>query len=227
MHYIAEIVIPPEWDVTAAVTQVMDSFRSEPDEEDGDLGEADWWDFWIIGGRFSGHKVQSSLDKSRLEEFNKELNRRNVTVSGFTSGKQELSPATQIPMVDALWREWFPGAGDKCILFKHSNDQYRKDGYYAEDVCTIDKLPDRLECERLIVAGPHWNDASKLMAKRHLAAKFWNGVEHQKTDFDGKVKPALMAMLAELEKPPDQQCYSARGLSLSPAHKVVTVDYHN
>lgn len=203
MHAICEIVIPPTDDVAESVKQIMGYF----DEESGIY---QWFDFYVIGGRFSGHKLTASLDPQRLDAFHAALKERRVTVSGLVCGKQELSPASQIPIVDALWREFFPGKGEKCLLFAHSNDQYGRNGIYGHDICAAKDVPEGLTCERLIIAGPHWDKEkgpNAIQPERMLATEFWNGVEHQKTKFDGKVKPALA--------------------ETSPDWLVVTVDYHN
>lgn len=228
MHYVAEVVIPPakgnlSKHVENSVKQVMESFFDQDDEEEKE-GHCDWWDFFVIGGRWSGHKVRATLDPKKLEWFHAELNRRNVTVSGVTCGKQRLEPVSQVPMVDALWRETFPGKGDQCWIFDHARDQYGRKGVYMDDVCTVAETPEFLTCCRLIVAKPHWQHKTKLEAGRMIATEYWNRVEHQKTDFDGKVRPALLKMLEE-KKDPD--FYKMQGIDLADDWLVVTVDYHN
>lgn len=215
MHAIAEIVIPPTADVKTSIAEVMEYFCPE-------RGQADWWDFWIIGGRFSGHKLEATLDRNRLEAFYAVLKERKVTVSSFTCGKQDLDPPSQIPMVDALWREMFPGNGDRCWLFNHARDQYAKSGHYQDDVCKVADVPEKLNCERLIVAGPHWKDKAHVEPKRMLATEFWNRVEHQKTAFDGLVKPVLDGILSGSDT-----YHANKMIGLQPDWLVVTVDYHN
>lgn len=221
MHALAEIVIPPTGDVPAAVAQVMDHFREDKYDADGnetgEKGGCDWWDWWKIGGRYSGAKVEAVIGEERLKAFTELLQAKGVTVSGFRAGKPDLQPAGQQGVVDSLWREWFPGMGDRCLLFNHARDQYRKDGYYPDDVCRVDAVPDGLTCERLIVAGPHWREAGRLEAKRMLAGEFWNGVEWQTTTFDGRVKAALAAMRAD----------DRRRVEVADDWLVVSVDYHN
>lgn len=210
MHAICEIIIPPTDYVEASVKQIMESFKDEDEH-------AEWWDFFVIGGRFSGHKLQAGLDPVQLERFHNILKERKVTVSGLQCGKQELSPATQIPMVDELWREMFPGKGEQCILFAHSNDQYGRHGIYDHDICTVADIPENLACERLIVAGPCRDDGS-ICPKRMLVTELWNGTEHQKTQFDGNVKAALDA----ITKADDW-----RKCEVGSDWLCVTVDYHN
>ena len=224
MHAVCEIVIPPGWDIGQSVKEVMEHYAELDD--DGKLGSASWWDWFVIGGRFSGHKAEARIGHEKLQAFREELNRRKVTVSGLQCGKPELSPADQIPMVDALWREMCPGHGKRCILFDHARDQYGKSGIYDDDVCRVGNLPESLSCERLIVATPCWwgdDKGKKLEPVRHLATEYWNGTEHQKSDFDGLVKPALAKMMMEKAegKGRMKQC------DLTDDWLCITVDYHN
>ncbi len=223
MHSVLEMVIPPNLDIVATVKEVMDATLQHDDDEEKDKGHCDWWDFYVIGGRWSGNKLMATLDPEKVKAFHELLIAKKVTVSGLVCGKEELQPASQIPMVDRLWREWFPGKADKCPLFKHGRDQYRKDGYYSDDVCTIAELPDSLECTRLIVAGPSYGKEPTLQPRRMICTEFWNHVEHQKTEFDGKVKPALMGMI-ELAKSDE---WPMNGSKIDLDWAVVTVDYHN
>src|SRR6185312_17302888 len=110
------------------------------------------------------------------------------TVAGLQCGKQELSPSSQIPKVDAKWNEMFPSVEFlPCPLFQHSNDQYGKglSGTLPGDVCRLDAAPPDLECEGVIFAGPAYNSETKDHTG-HLEAKFmlcdsqWNGCNHMK-----------------------------------------------
>lgn len=224
MHSIAEVVIPPGRDVELAVSQVMSSFLEE-DDDGNKTDSADWWDFWKIGGRFSGDKTTARLDPDKLKAFYAMLTEKQVTVSGLRAGKPDLSPASQIPQVDAWWREWFPGAGDACPLFGHSRDKYRSAGYYPDDVCLVRDVPAALTCERLIVAVPHYDAAKRdthLTVRRMLVKSFWNGVQWQDTRFDGLVGPALAGMtLGRVAAGSDEEA------KVGDDWQVVTVDYHN
>lgn len=234
MHAIAEVVVPPKFkpDLNLWVGRVMDYFL----KGEGEGAKADWWDFWKIGGRFSGHKTLSRIPADRLAAFNKELARRKVTVSGMIFGREELQPASQIPEVDGLWREWFPGHGERCPLFQHAyqahlQGPHRHVEYFDHDVCTVAEVPDDLKCVRLLVFGHSPDYPAEVRGVRHLVTEFWNGVEHQDTKFDGKVKPALDAMIRGVGRPPrDREDYKTKELRAFGFDKdwlVVTVDYHN
>lgn len=216
MHKIAEVVIPPVADIPTAIKQVMDSFIG--DNED----HADWWDWWVIGGRWSGHKIEARIGTERLDAFVAELTAMKLTVSGFQSGRQSLNPASQCETVDAMWRERFPGFGDKCILFSHARDQYAKGAMHADDVCRVEELPADLTCARLIVAKPHWDKEThpnELEAGYMLATDFWNGVSIQKTDYAGSVAEGIQRAREYIGKTNLPQVLDS--------WLVVTVDYHN
>lgn len=214
-HYIAEIVIPPTEDIANSVAEVMKSFERE---NPGDSQPCDWWDWYIIGGRFSGHKTEARIGEEKLKAFIDAITERKVTCAALQCGKQELLPESQIPMVDALWREMVPGHGDKCILFAHARDQYRKDGVYSDDVCRVADVPAALKCDRLIIAGKDYSDETKLKGCEMLADSWWNGCTHQKTDFDGVVATGLHRLKEEIRH--DGPLFSNDWL-------VVTVDYHD
>jgi len=146
MHYHCEIVIPPTDDVNAVVEQIMAPFSENAPEND-ESGEYNpkysFWDYWLIGGRWAGSKQEATYDPVKLEAFHQWCVDEKITVSGLRAGKQELSPADQIPKVDAKWNEMFrPGSTEPCQLFKHSNEN---DGPLAGDIC-------RLACRKSLLA---------------------------------------------------------------------------
>src|ERR1700689_5540903 len=143
MHYHLEVIMPPADDVRVAITEIMKPF---------DEGEEDshhpFWDWWVIGGRWSGNKLLSTVGS--LDQFYERLKAMKITVSSITCGKQTLSPPDQADKVNALWNEIFPDAPMKeCPLF----DSYKGgDG----DVMAYGELPTSIGCERVIVAAPNY-----------------------------------------------------------------------
>src|SRR5690242_19801207 len=118
MHAHLEIVMPPTDDVEAAVSEIMKQFDESGEDEDGVRNSNTFWDWYVIGGRWAGEKIDCVLDEKQKEAFFAELTRRKVTVSGVQCGKQKLEPASQSEMVDALWNEMFPDAPVKvCPYF--------------------------------------------------------------------------------------------------------------
>jgi len=147
-----------------------------------------------------------------------------VTVSGFTCGKEEISPASQIPAVDAAWRDMFPESDfDKCPMFKHSNDQYKGKGEIIGDICKFSEVPRNHKCCMVIIAGPTY-DGKSIEAKRMLQEDFWNGVNHVKTTWDCTLGSAIDEYADEIKgyKPDHKEKHIIKDDWL-----VVTVDYHS
>lgn len=207
-----EVVMPPCDDVNAALEKILAPF-----DENGEENRHVFWDWWVIGGRWSGTKAKAKLDPAKIEAFYAELNERKVTVSGVQMGKQELSPASQIQEVDALWREMFPESGlQSCPLFGHSGDKL------PGDICTLDECPKALKASRVIVAGNSHRD--DLDAVYMISESEWNGVNHIDTGFSGLVSDAISAHIKRLK---NYGAEYAERITPRPDWLVVTVDYHS
>jgi hypothetical protein len=231
MHYHCEIVIPPVMNVEDAITSILKPYCEHGDEEDGYKKHA-FWDFWSIGGRWSGNKMLAQYPKAKLDAFYDWLKSEHVTVSGLQCGKQELSPAEQIPKVDAKWNEMFPSNEFRpCPLFRHSNDPYNKTlgGALPGDVQRIADVADELTCSRVIFAAPSYDMETKertgpLEAVFMLIDTAWNGCNHMKVNWDGKFHSALREYLEYTKS--YREDYAAK---VRPTHDwlAVTVDYHS
>lgn len=209
-------------DVEAAVSKICNPFNEQGTDEDGEPNRQGFWDFWVIGGRFAGSKFQATLNPEQLEKFNAELHKRKVTVSSFTAGKQEIAPASQIPMVDALWNEYFPQTnGGPCPLFKHSNDQYKNDSLLPDDVMRFWEVPDSLKMSRIIFAGPRYED--ELKATFMLSDSIWNGCNHEDTAWDQTFGDAVKRFT---EKHKNYKTEYIEKITPNDDWLVVTVDYH-
>lgn len=233
MHYHCEIVIPPTADIEGAIKSVMAKFDENADESDEDVSTKNaFWDFWVIGGRWAGHKLMAKYDQAKIDEFCAWMTAEKITVSGVQFGKQELSPGSQIPKVDAKWNEMFPSAIPvKCPLFRHSNDQFGKglSGSLPQDVMRVAEVPARLKCSRIIFAGPSYESESKshtgpLEATFMLAEDAWNGCNHMKVDWDGKLTTAIEKCRENFKHYKAE--YAERVLPKDD-WLAVTVDYHS
>ncbi len=195
-------------DVKAALEQILEPF----DENARDARHA-FWDWYQIGGRWAGSKLLHGLD---IDKFIEELSARKVTVSAFQAGKQTLQPASQIEMVDALWRDFFPNSEIKvCPLFDNFKGGDR-------DVTTLAETPKGLTASRVIIAGPHWDtERGGLEAHYMTLDDMWNGVMHVKSAWDGTLGAAL-AEHASRNTGKNAEKRTPRDDWL-----VVTVDYHS
>ena len=212
MHYHLEILLPHCDDVKAAVEEILLPF-----DENNDENRHAFWDWWQFGGRYSGRKIEAAVGQDKIDAFHEELKRRKVTCSGLVWGKQELAPDSQIPMVDALWREMCPGGGDVCTLFKHSGDMMNG------DICAYKDLPAGLMAHRLIVAAPDY-EGKKLEAEAMYSRSIWNGVNHEDTKWDGGVETGIAAYLEKLKS---YKTEYAEKRTPKDDWLVVTVDYHS
>lgn len=233
-HYHLEIVMPPTEDIEAAVESIMAPYDENPSDsnEDHDTRHA-FWDCYVIGGRFAGNKLMAGLDKQKIDEFYAWLQSENVTVSGFTCGKQELNPPSQRKKVDAKWNEMFPspsGSAVACPIFNHSNDQYGRDGRGTidGDVCELGAAM-HVECSRVIFAGSSYDHKSKdgtgpLKAAFMLADTAWNGVNHMPVAWDGTIGHAREQFSKRLVHSSDDY---RKAVEPHDDWITVTVDYHS
>lgn len=212
MHYHLEIVMPKTNDIHAAVTEILEPF-SESNEE----GYSSFWDWWQLGGRYSGSKKEAIVGQDKIDAFTEELKARGVTCSGLVWGKQELSPSSQIEMVDQLWREMCPGGGDVCPIFKHSGDAD------SLDVCAFKDIPPKLSAYKLIVAAPDYK-GKKLEAVTMYSQSLWNGVTHEDTKWNGNVAAGIEMHLEKLERYAPEY---AQKVTPGDDWIAVTVDYHS
>lgn len=207
MHYICEIIMPPTDNVEAAVTKAMEDFR-----EGGEDSYKPFWDFWVIGGRFSGHKLEAKYPEDQLSAFYDKLREAQVQVKGVICGKQELAPEF-IEFVDKTWAETVPGFGKVCPLFNRYNDQYQNSTRYP-DISLLEETPLNSTACRVIIVDHNFKPVFM------LEDEFYNGVNFVKTAWDGTVGGAIDMF---------RQHYSFKNHEdlITDDSLVVTVDYHS
>lgn len=55
VHFYAWVAIPPGSEIDDAVAAAMEPYRVNEDQQESDAeDDADVWDFWTIGGRYTG-----------------------------------------------------------------------------------------------------------------------------------------------------------------------------
>ena len=225
MHYHCEVIMPPSNNIQETLAEILAPFDENKCGDEDALGH-DFWDWFVIGGRWAGSKEMCKHDPAKLEQFYKDLKEAKVTVSGFRCGKQEISPSSQIPMVDKMWNNMFPtdnGEVIPCPIFAHSNNQYDSNDFLSGDICRADQIPERLTSERVIIAGPSY-DGSKMEANFMLCRDQWNGVNHMPIDWDGLVKSAVEKFVEKLK---ERSAEYAEKVTPKPDWICVTVDYHS
>lgn len=224
-HYHCEIVIPPTDNVEDAIRTVLAPFSENIHDNGGDLGLGlAFWDYWVIGGRYSGSKIEAMCDPEKLAEFQSWLGAQKVTVSSLRCGKAELSPASQAEIVDAKWNEMFPSEKfTPCPLFKHSGERM------SLDISRLGETPIDMKCFRAIIAAPSYEMTTQdwtgpLSARFMVQQEFYNGVSWLSTSWDGTLRSALK-MCADL----NSRCTPEYADRATPTDDwlVVTVDYHS
>lgn len=224
MHKHFEVIFPPVEDVNAALATIMAPFDENADDEI--RSTRPFWDYYTIGGRWSGQKLRALYGEKRIREFYAWCNDQKITVSGIQCGKPTLNPTSLIPIVDAKWNEMFPhptGRDVACPLFDHSPTQTR------EDICELKDLPPHLTASHVIIAGPEWEPSTEswtgpLHATYMLSDTIWNGVNHVETNWDGKVLTAINDFRKKIELSTED--YRSSNWPLDN-WLVVTVDYHS
>ena len=225
MHYHLEVVMPPkpeDQDLEAYITKVLEQTLAPYDDSNGEAKHS-FWDWWVVGGRWSGEKLIQSLDQDQLQKFNDKLNKHKITVSALIAGKESLKPDSQIEEVDKLWQDFFPGKGDVCPLFSHYEERFMDGSGSPVDVCEIKDMPDRLTASRVITT--QWDKyGKKWQAFFMKETEVWNGVNFERTEWDSLVKSALRACEDRSRNYSEEWL---KGHRLMPDWLAVTVDYHN
>lgn len=222
MHYHLEIIMPPTDDVEGAVSEILKPWskncQSEGEDDDLCYTAHSFWDWWVIGGRWSGAKLEDWLDKEKKESFYEKLTEMGITVSGLVCGKKELKPASQIEKVDDLWREWFPDSGVRqCPFFNHFNDANNM------DICMFDAISPETKAGHVIVAVNKTYDG-KLEAENMYQTDIWNGVTFQETTWNGKVLDAIEMHNEKMTRMSEE---AQAAYTVEKDWLIVTVDYHS
>jgi hypothetical protein len=219
MHHLLEIILPNDTkNISSAIAEIM-----EPFDENGEDTHHTFWDFYVIGGRWAGQKQVSLFDQEKVKKFYELLKENKVTVSGLQCGKQEISPADQIPFVDNLWNDLFPeNDGRPCPLFNHSNDQYDEYGIICGDILPVKECHD-FECGHIIIAEKK-EYSGKYEAEFMLQTDIWNGVTHQDTNWDGKIGSAVDLFKEKTKRYADEWKKKFENIDNWVS---VTVDYHS
>jgi hypothetical protein len=204
---VAATEMAPKGALEAAIESIMRpcwKHNEGPENDEGvelDRRPHAFWDWYVIGGRWAGTKLLEALDPEKLEAFRARLVAENITVHGMQAGKQELSPASQIPKVDAMWRETFPELRiERCPLFAHAADQYAKglDGVMPMDICRLVELPKDFTASQVIFAQPAENSKTKDYQGPPKAR--WMIADWMNTGWDGKVASAIEMYIQSLAR---------------------------
>ena len=208
-HEWLEIIMPGCDDIEVAIATILKPYNLNESNPDGDYR---FWDFYDIGGRFSGRKLRENLDQERLDKFGAAMDELHLTVHGVQWGKPKLEPASQQEQVDRLWQEFFPDCPVKaCPYFQHAGPSLVGDVLFLSEVKDAHPF-------RLIIA----NSEGRVVYR--LEKKIYNGTIFQETDWSGSLREGLgkFEEYASVFTPE----YRAE-VTPQDDWLVVTVDYHS
>jgi len=171
MHYHGEIYFKEKpKDVVKAVSKVMKPFRERIDEETDEY--VGFWDWWVIGGRWSGIHTETKLDPVKLNEFYRVCNEKGLFLYG-RENQIDVQEARRTEEFLKLFPD-FEGPVPTC------RDPYKLDGY-PDDIMPVEEVTSRLSCHTLILPGK--------VLRLGTRDEDW----FREADFDGYVKKALEA----------------------------------
>lgn len=216
MHEHLEIIMPPRdlEDIQDAVQQVMDRYCTTEDDSESEYRFWAFWDFYLLGGRYSGRKLTNTLDQERIEAFFKALQDADIQVHVVVAGKQSVTTPEQWAQVNAIWNERFPDSGfDECPYFENAGP------VLMGDVMELGKIRvDKVECNMMIVA-----DEEGAVVFRAQDSVF-NGTNHETTTWNGTIQNGLELMAEMLEHYTPEYRYR---VTPKDDWLVVTVDFHS
>jgi hypothetical protein len=225
VHYHAEVIISSDvarGDIAKVIEEALAEYDENYQGEDGQYSKHAFFDWYVIGGRWSGDKAMALLDQGRLNDFRAWLDARGVTVSGIQCGKQSLDPESQIYAIDTKWNEMFPsadGAPVPCPLFNHSQTD---DGSSPGDIMRLKDITAAHTAACVLILGQNWNN-TRFEIKYQLHRELWTGSNYQEAAWEGGVLDAV-----ELYKRSIDSYREEYKEANTPTDDwwVVTMDYH-
>lgn len=224
MHHNLTLILPPmELDrVEAAVAAILKPFdenHSDPEYYGGDgRNKHAFWDWYVIGGRYSTRLIQSKLDPQKLEEFSKQVEAMKVRVSPVVVGNEKLVEQADADAIDNLWNTMFPESGlTKCPFFEHGLSQYHNT--IDRDTMPLGEVPVSYKSYGVMIANRAGTEAEFLVQHSQ-----YNGVCYIDTAWDQTLGDALRLYADKIQHYKDE--WRAAN---TPTNDwlVVTVDYHN
>lgn len=171
MHTHCEVYSPDfPGDPLMYILEVMEPYNYH----NGDSGDDAFFDWLVIGGRWSGSHTLAQLDPKKLGEF------KNICVSRefFRNGRQN--------EIDFLFKMYFP---EVDLPAPYGRDAYRDWGY-PDDIIDLAVLPDSFKCHTLVVPGVGYWHVEEFDSEKEEFITTEFGFQYQ-----GRVKPFLREQL--------------------------------
>lgn len=195
MHCRLELLLPPgstKEDVEPAM-QFLSEY--EPAGWDEDAGHPEWvgprrgvYDYFVIGGRWTGAHAEAHYSEDDMSRFRRLLQGREVKVSRVRMGKPTLT-SHKPEEIDGWWREMFPdGPLSRCPIFDYAS-------FADVDAMPVAKLHPEDSAEMVYIVGP----PEQYRHRHFLRTSTWNGMNWQKSAWDGKIASAIESHNALLD----------------------------
>ena len=222
-HYHLEIIMPPTDDVDAAVTKIMAPFNENPPEEAKVDSLPPFWDFWQIGGRWTGAHDPSYIPEDdprnhetcflcggtgfRRDDAGEKARERDPTYTCNGCGTYDNETKA--------WKHILPTPG---VAIKWPTQWVR----FGGDVAKFGDVPDDFTAARVIFAAPNYKD--ELAATSMFSDKIWNGCNRERTTWNGTFLGAIRLHRDAIKHYSDE---AKERVTPYLDWLVVTVDYHS
>lgn len=179
MHYHAEVFVPTKKNYQNVVAEIMAPHYEKWSDNDEESREG-FWDWYVIGGRWSGrHTILDLYLKYGDEAYNAMLQEFKERFGWWEGGPERITRETRKAQFEEVFHKHFPDA-NLHVPMPAWRDSYKQDGY-PDDICALEDIPIPLfSCYTLILPSGVYHREE------------WTGdrFEEQKHDF-----PALLSGL--------------------------------
>lgn len=242
-HYHMELILPPQPDreaVRKASHQILLPFREEqdplPEDEYHEIYEGHrFWDWYVIGGRWTRDHIVARLDETKLQDFWDNFAEAGMEGPGFQmpGSHPQLTPESVL-RAHELWADFFPN--DECPFWQKDGRRPGEACDHKSDICTVGELGENAGAYRLLIAT--LDGHLKYKAAHLISTSFWNSVSWQDAKWEGDVHQAIGdyngTRQAEIDRRRDKDGvadewslkYGIPSLVGDDWH-AVTVDYHS
>lgn len=227
MHVHLEVLVPPTDNPVDDVETLLKPFDESAEDEEG-YSRYTFWDWWVIGGRWSCSHLLADIGKGRMDKFVEEMPKYKVSGVQTAGGLYEVpvEPDGVRDELLELWKVHFPEYAEQCP-FWGLTDQYDRGGR-PNDIVPAGSISKSLTCSQLLIG---WRPKETIRPLLMLQDDFYNGVSWQDSAWDGKVLASIEAHNEKTRARKDGaregwwEEYGSRQV-VGEDWLAVTVDYH-
>jgi len=185
MHSSVLIIAEPQENYPLYVQKVMEPY-SEEESKNG------WWDWYVIGGRWSGELTEIKLDQDKLKKIREEFEKQ-----GLNWISMEKTNEIQKEKSHKLWREFF-GNEWKDEEIPIYRDSYAENGFNDDIQPVSNFTPEQLKLlntAHVIDKDGCYSYDSVWSGKTYLEDKEWNEKFYER--FLADLKPTDMLIIVD------------------------------